>query len=314
MKGGLLNKLGFRSLGSTDSQQMRNQRLIRLGVFSLLTVLVGYIVLNFSLAGFFVYILTNPLCNRHPQSPAGFQPIEHWLQTEDGLSIKAWYYPTNNGAAILALGGMNGSLGDNLPPIDFLLAEGYGVLQIDSRGCAHPRATVTLGGDEVFDATAGLFFLKSLAEVEQIGAFGFSMGGATVIRTAALNPEIVALVAEGNYANLGELLAGTDQSSSWPRWFLSTCIESAYKLFSGIDPWTISPIDALPDISPRPVFLIFGDGESQGGRAQAQFITAGEPKILWIVPYGGHGRNHIIAQKEYEKRVLDFFNDTLLGE
>lgn len=293
---------------------MRYQRILRLGVFAFIATLVGYLFLNFALAGIFTYFLTHPVCDHNPTPPAGYLPDEYWLNTEDGLTLRAWYYPSLNGAAILALGGMNGSLGDNLPPIDFLLDEGYGVLQIDSRSCANPGTTVTLGGNEVYDATAGLRFLQSLPEVGKIGAFGFSMGGSTVIRTTAQHHEIEAVVAEGIYANLGELLGNTNQSSSLPIRFFKNTIANTYKLFSGIDPWEISPIDALPEISPRPVYLIFGEGESQGGRAQDQFAAAGEPKTLWIVPQGGHGRNHIVARDEYQKRVLNFFDDSFFGE
>lgn len=293
---------------------MRYHQILRLSIFALITSLAGYLFLNYALAGIFVYVLTHPICDHHPQSPIGYQSVEYWLQTEDGLSIKAWYYPSRNGVAILALGGMNGSLGDNLPPTDFLIEEGYGVLQIDSRSCANPRATVTLGGDEVYDATAGLRFLQSLPEVDKIGAFGFSMGGATAIRTAAQHPEIGAVIAEGNYANLGELLADANSSRSWLRRFFTNNITSAFKLFSGINPWTISPIDALADINPRPVLLIFGEGESQGGRAQDQFALEGMNKNLWIVPQGEHGRNHIVARDEYQKRVLNFFNNHFFSE
>ncbi len=315
MRGGFINKLDPGPPVTPKSRPRRFQWVIRLGTFALIASLAGYLILNIALAGIFVYVLTHPTCNRLPQPPEGlFQPEEHWLQTEDGLSIKMWYYPTQNGAAILALGGMSGSLGKKLPPIDFLVQEGYGVLQIDSRACASPRATVTLGGDEVYDATAGLFFLQTLPEIDKIGAFGFSMGGATVIRAAAQHPEIVAVVAEGNYANLGELLIGAGQPQSWPRRLFISSITSSYRLFSGINPWTISPIDELPHISPRPVFMIFGEHESKGGRAQTQYAQAGEPKTLWIVPQGAHGRNHLIAREEYERRVIAFFNATFFGE
>lgn len=288
--------------------------MLRLGIFTFIAILAGYLFLNLALSGIFVYILTHPICDHHPQSSIEFQPVEYWIQTEDGLSIKTWYYPSRNGAAILALGGMNGSLGDNLPPIDFLIEEGYGVLQIDSRSCAKPTATVTLGGDEVYDATAGLRFLQSMPEVDKIGAYGFSMGGATVIRTAAQHPDIEAVVAEGNYANLGELLTNANHSSSLPTRFFTNSIASNYKLFSGIDPWKISPIDALPDISPRPVLFIFSDREGRGGRVYDQFAAAEKPKSLWIVPQGEHGRNHIVAREEYQKRVSNFFNENFFGE
>jgi fermentation-respiration switch protein FrsA (DUF1100 family) len=100
------------------------------------------------------------------------------------------------------------------------------------------------------------------------------MGGVTAIRTAARNPEIAAVVAEGGYHNMGD--------------------------------------NIIASISPRPVFLIYGEHEAESGHAGAQYSAALSPKDLWLVPGGSHGSNHQIAPMMYELKILDFFNRSLL--
>jgi fermentation-respiration switch protein FrsA (DUF1100 family) len=80
-----------------------------------------------------------------------------------------------------------------------------------------------------------------------------------------------------------------------------------------MNPWKINPIGELAKISPRPVFLIYGEGEAGSGRAQAQFEAAREPKDLWIVPGGAHGSNYAASPGEYRRRVTEFFS-TLLDQ
>jgi len=293
----------------TSSISLSHKRkYLRLCIFTLAVILFAYLVVNFGLAWIYINALTKPACIRSPSLiTETLAPQEHWLNTSDGRSLRLWYYPPQNGAVIVALGGMGGSLGNNLPSVKFLIDEGYGVLQIDSRACAAPPAPVTLGYAEEQDAAAGLEFLNGQPEVNRIGAMGFSMGGVTAIRTAKRHPEIMALVAEGGYYNLGDHIVKPENQSSLPRKVFLYSIAVLYWLQTGVNPWAVSPIDDLPGISPRPVLLIYGEHELSAGRGDMQYTAAGEPKELWIVPGGYHGTNHLISPHEYEARVLDFF-------
>lgn len=287
-------------------------RYLRLFMFAIFAMLVAYPVFNTGLAWLYIFALTHPGCSINPKPiqdlPA---PEEHQIHTHDGLTMRVWYYPSQNGVAVLALGGMRGSLGESLPPVSFLVRQGYGVLQIDGRSCARPPALVTLGYDEVQDAAAGLEFLLSQPEITRVGAIGFSMGGVTVIRTAARHPEITTIVAEGGYYNLGNHLVKPYDSHSVPRQIFLYTVAGMYWLQTGVTPWKSSPIDDIPSISPRPVLLIYGENELYNGRGDLQYEAAREPKELWIVPGGNHGTNHQVAPEEYERRVLDFFDQTL---
>ncbi len=292
---------------------MALQRILRLALSVGLILLAVYLGLTLALAWSFAFALTHPGCDEEPTHLVGVsEPQEVWLTASDGVSLRAWYYPSLNGGAILAAGGMEGALGDRLPPVDFLINDGFGVLQLDSRACARPAAPVTLGGKESLDLAAGLQFLEARPEVLQVGAFGFSMGGAAVIRAAAVHPRIAAVAAEGGYFNLGKHFTEPGSDQPLPLGLLSTAIAGAYWIQSGVNPWLLSPIDDLPRLSPRPVLLIYGEQEADNGRAWEQYAAAGEPKQLWIVPGGRHGGNQSAAPEEYQQRILEFFAQCLL--
>lgn len=278
--------------------------------FALVSLLAAYLLANAGLGWKYIHDLTHPGCPT-PTLPAGLAPPEEvWLAVKD-LKLRAWYYPSQNGAAILALGGLHGALGDNLPPSIFLVRHGYGVLQLDTRACARPAAAVTLGAQEVWDATAGLQFLAGRPEVERIGAIGFSMGGATVLRAAARETKIAAVVAEGGYYNLGEDIVEAD--AALPIWqsVILYNVAGAFWLQSGINPWQVSPLADLPRLSPRPVLLIYGEKEAASGHAREQWAAAGEPRTLWIVADTGHGQAYQADPAAYEQRVLQFFDQAL---
>jgi pimeloyl-ACP methyl ester carboxylesterase len=286
----------------------------RLTAFTLVVSLVAYLGLNAGMAWLYISVFTQPGCIQTPPVLEVMPPHQEiQLLTEDGLRLRFWYYPPQNGAVVLSLGGTGGSLGAMAPEVGFLIRQGYGVLQIDSRACAQPPGRVTLGAKEALAAKAGLDFILEQPETLHVGAIGFSMGGATAIRAAARYAEIEAVVAEGGFFNLGKDMVEPGVPKPFPQTLLFYTIAGFYWLQTGANPWQISPVDDLPKISPRPVLLIYGEHELDDGRALVQYAAAQEPKELWIVPGGGHGRNHLVASQEYERRVSDFFKQALLN-
>ena len=212
---------------------------------------------------------------------------------------------------VITLGGLSGSLGALVPPADFLLAHGYGVVEIAGRQCASPPGKVTLGYLEGQDAVSVIQYImrNDNYNAKNIGVYGFSMGGAAAVRAARLYPEIDAVVAEGAFGNLGEnFIAGS------PFKALEYNIAIQYWLRTGINPWRFSPIDDLAEIKNAAVFLIYGEHEPGSAHAPALYQAANQPKQLWIVPGGSHGVNHLTAPQVYEEKVLDFFDRYLLDE
>ncbi len=282
--------------------------LLKLFLAILLGIVTALLILAVLPPWIFVYFLTHPNCN-DPNPIAGLPaPEEHFLRTIDGLTLRAWYYPSKNGAGIIALGGMGGSLGENLPPVEMLVRHGYGVLQIDGRACASPPSPVTLGYQEAQDAAAGFSFLRSRPEIDpqRIGVFGFSMGGAAAILFASQEPGVAGVIADGGYSNLGENFAGYGQGGLPTRW-IGTFSRLAFQLQTGANPYDSDPAGVISTISPRPLLLIYGEAEA-GTPVETLWRAARLPKELWIVPGGSHGKNHLAAPEEYHRRVVEFFN------
>jgi fermentation-respiration switch protein FrsA (DUF1100 family) len=74
--------------------------------------------------------------------------------------------------------------------------------------------------------------------------------------------------------------------------------------------------DLTGRISPRPVFFIYAT-PGEGGEAeltQLFYDAAAEPKTIWKVPGSEHTGGIEAQPAEYEKRVVGFFDRTLLNQ
>lgn len=231
------------------------------------------------------------------------------LITEDGIRLSAWYTPPRKGALILLAHGY----GDNRPEwIYALLAKrGYGILAWDARAHGESDGEISTAGYlEVLDAKAALEYVLSQPEVEHIGAWGGSMGGATMIRAAAQFPEIEALVVDSSFASLSEEL---DYLVPYP--LINPLAQFFAKIQTGVDINDLRPVDEIAKISPRPVFIIQGTGDKVAppDSAQELFNAAGEPRRLWIEEDVPHLAMTLDNPGRYKRRVVGFFDEYLLN-
>jgi fermentation-respiration switch protein FrsA (DUF1100 family) len=237
-----------------------------------------------------------------------YQEIE--LTTKDGIKLAAWYTPPHaegSGTVILVAHGYNAS---RLEDIYVMFAEhGYGVLAWDFR--AHGQSggdTCSLGYYEQLDVEAALDYALKQPGVKHIGAWGGSMGAATIILTAAKHPEIEALVSDSAFPSLEDVMR------------LNTPIKimQPFVLFfggwlSGSDIDQVRPVDEIAKISPRAVFVIDGwDGSAIAMNSPYRlFDAAGEPKQLWVEEGVPHMTMYGNDPTGYEKQVIGFFDEHL---
>lgn len=302
-------------------------RLVRWGLLLLWTALLtvlGVLGIGVEISRRYAYALTHPGCSGLHRGPldVGISDYREVTFTSpggadvnpDGLRLKAWWFPSKNGAAVILIPGIGQARDGMLDQGAMLAHHGYGVLLVDPRSCASPDAVFTAGYDEVRDVAGALAFVQAQSEVapDRVGVLGFSVGGATAILSAAQLDDIRAVVSEGNFYNLGHDIANTGGYNSFLADFYYQVILFFFRFYSGLDARLVSPVDAIGHISPRPVFLVFGEHEAGSGRAHDQFAAAGEPKSLWIVPGVGHGGYIQTWPEEYERRVIRFFDEALL--
>jgi uncharacterized protein len=80
----------------------------------------------------------------------------------------------------------------------------------------------------------------------------------------------------------------------------------------GVGADRLRPVVRVTELS-GPKFFIVGAEDRHTTLAESQrlYDAAAEPKELWVVEGAAHVDLHAAAGKEYERRVLDFFNDKL---
>ncbi len=264
------------------------------------------------------YVYTS-LFTRVPCVPASQTPADIGLarfedvtfQAPDGVTARGWYIPPSNGAVIMLVPGLGGARDGMLGDAAILARHGYGLLMYDARQCNVPGAKGTLGYVETNELLGAVEYLSRRDPSLRIGALGFSEGGTIVIRGAARDERIRAVVAEGGFHDLAQHVWHGNQVS-WVRQLVEAQVLMFYRLDTGIDPAQVSPATDISRISPRPVLLIYGEHEAERGGAERLFNAARAPKQVWIVPGAGHGGYIGAAPQEYEQRVVTFF-DKVMG-
>jgi hypothetical protein len=71
--------------------------------------------------------------------------------------------------------------------------------------------------------------------------------------------------------------------------------------------------DVVPRIAPRPVLLITGGNGNPDEELNDVYQRAGGPTVSrWEIPAAGHTAGLATAPREYERRVVGFFDDALV--
>jgi predicted alpha/beta hydrolase len=234
--------------------------------------------------------------------------------TGDGLRLHGWYVPSRNGAAVIAFPGRNGPQRQTR----VLARHGYGVLLFDRRGEGHSDGAPNSwgwGGDR--DIKAAIAYLQRRPDVRdgRIGGIGLSVGGELMLEAAAETTELKAVVSEGAGArtfseDMDQDVGGLQRTLGIP---LSAIKTASIAVFSNESP-PANLKDLVGRIAPRPLLLIAAPNSPHGEDLnRGYFKAAGDPKTLWEIPESRHVGGLSARPAEYERRVVAFFDDALLG-
>ncbi|ABF90905.1 conserved hypothetical protein [Myxococcus xanthus DK 1622] len=234
------------------------------------------------------------------------------LQTSDGLTLRGWYVPSRNRAAVVLAHGLSQTRADLLPEARILRAAGYGVLLFDLRAHGESEGGFSTWGDlERRDVRAALDFVRAQPDVdpERVGALGFSIGSAAVAEVAAEDPAVRAVVLLSPFNTLW-LAAAYDfrrfgfvsQSGALvPFWRRGIALEE------------VRTIDAVERIRPRPLLIVMGTEESGQPLADELFAKVREYAQTWRIQGAGHGNFSATEPEAYPRRLTDFLNAALLA-
>jgi fermentation-respiration switch protein FrsA (DUF1100 family) len=245
-----------------------------------------------------------------------------FTSTVDNIALKGWFVDSPGDKTVLIVHGRDGVRSDKtiglMDIAKTLRANGYDVLLYDARDHGLSGGErYTLGAYEVRDVEGALNYLKSQGRT-RVGVMGFSMGAATVLRTAPAHPEMAAVVADSSFADAGPLIDYKLASISGVPAVFNPGIRLMSWLLVGTDVWALKPEDEIATLGDRPVLLINSAEDTMD-----DFVPVEEMHRLEQAAAGNHnlhswaapGRGHVQAYKnnpdEYMSQVLAFFGDYL---
>jgi uncharacterized protein len=295
----------WRTRRRDDRLPRRYLRRLLLGVGA---VVVGYVVLASLM---FTYVLTHAARAVVPRPDLGAPHEQVAFTTSDGLRLRGWYVPSKNRAAVIAFPGRRGPQRQTR----MLVRHGYGVLLFDRRGEGESEGDPNaFGWAGTRDLDAAVDFLRTRRDIDRdrIGGIGLSVGGEMLLQAAAESDDFAAVVSEGAGVRSVREAVGLGWGKALEVGISGVATVGTALFGNDLPPPSLE--DLVTRIAPRPVFFIYATHGQGGEELNVDFHAAArEPKILWEISQGKHTGGITAQPKEYERRVIGFFDRALLS-
>lgn len=262
-----------------------------------------------------------PSCPRRTPLSLGmeYEDIHFVSAHKDGVELSGWLIPAQRepGACVILCHGHTSTRQEMLGRAVALSKHHFTTLLFDfrARGLSGGKYC-TLGlkeGDDVIGAVNYLVTRYATGPLP-ILAVGNSMGGAAVICAAAREKRIQAVVAEGAFASLKDVI------SQRARWFFgpfyAEMTNATHRM--GLEQFDFDVAQICPEkeigkIAPRPIMIIQDGLDATCPKSQSDrlYAAALHPKERWIVPGAPHVCSFHLYPSEYERRVSTFLSSVL---
>ena len=249
------------------------------------------------------------------RSPIGDPPSaafrEVGFEASDGLDLKGWYRPSENGANVLVVHGGSSDRDGSVAHAEMLAAHGYGVLLYDARGRGESEGSENnYGWDWAKDIDGALGFLKAQDGVDpdRIGALGLSTGADVLIEVAGERDDFAALVSDGAAAGSfadGQRLQGTTLNLP-----VSFVMFSTIQVLTGDRPGPALE-DAIANVESPTLLISAGTTLERDFNVHYDKVAGDGPVEHWNLPDANHTDAIYEQHERYERRVVDFLDAEL---
>jgi fermentation-respiration switch protein FrsA (DUF1100 family) len=256
-----------------------------------------------------------------PVTPAddglGYEDVA--FRNASGLTLRGWYIPPPviavGRAGASAWGHGNGADRRHwLPAARAVHDAGLAQLLFDFTGRGDSDGeVVTLGAHEAADLRAALDVLAARAEVDphRLALGGRSMGAAAAILEAADDARVRALVLDGAFADLTELVDAAIRGYHLPAPLVRPVLLGIAGWRAGFDPGKVRPIEAIRRVS-VPILLMHGTKDEVVPFAHAERLRDAAASPVTFVPLDGLGHNS--PRPDAEVLKIAAFLSTQLGD
>ena len=285
-----------------------HRRYIRRGLIAVgAAAVVVFVLFPFSLSYGFTHVARTTTA--HGDLGAPYEAVA--FQASDGLTLKGWFVPSRNGAAVIVYPGKKGTQ----KHARMLVRHGYGVLVFDRRGEGESEGDPNaLGWAFDRDLKGAVGYLRRRADIEpnRIGGLGLSVGGEALLQAAAETKDLKAVVSDGAGARSVREDIVHMRSGKVPEIVVSSVITAGTALFSNqLPPPNLKELSGR--ITSTPVFFIYAVHGAGGEENNPEYYAAARgPKQIWKIDTS-HTHGLTARPREYERRVVGFLDRTLLG-
>lgn len=232
------------------------------------------------------------------------------LHTEDGVRLDGWYVPSENGSAVVLLGGSGSIRSDEVDRAAALARYGFGVLLLDVRGHG------TSGGEAMLlgwygerDIAPAVDYLLARPDVVdgRVGVVGMSMGAQQAVAASGADARIRAVVADGVVGRHGSELTAHDPLDALMGWVSYKATE----LMTGA-PYPVRLVDAVRDAAPNRLLVVAGENVPPELDFAEKLVAASPATVeVWVAPDSGHTEGFEKHPDEWAAEVTGFLTAAL---
>lgn len=291
------------------------------GIVLLLTIIGMYVFSIIFIRSTFSHRVVK---NENSPEELGLSAETISLRSSDGIDLAGWWVPVDTPKAIvILLHGMDGlDASSLLPQVVFLNEAGYSVFVQDMR--AHGRSggeRIGLAFEEPQDVIPVLNWISSQSELVDtpVVLLGLSMGGAVAIRTAAIQPDVDAVISVSAYASIDKMIGQGMRLMEFPEALIQVFVpfsKLAMLTVYGEWPANASPQRDISKIEDRPVFLMHGIMDQQIPVENAYDLkeAGGDNVQLFLIEEADHliftknGLGDNPEDQIYREKILGFLS------
>ncbi|HET60129.1 MAG TPA: alpha/beta hydrolase [Chloroflexi bacterium] len=238
------------------------------------------------------------------ESPKQYQLHGYWLPVEEAVGT------------VIIVHGITVNLYASVKYVKLFRRRGFNVLVYDHRNHGKSGGNfTTFGFLEKRDLKAVVdWVVRKTGHGAIIGTHGESLGAATCLQHAAIDPRVSFVISDCSFADLADLLYyRLRKEYRLMGWILIPIASVFVRFMAGFWLQAISPVKAVQEIE-APLFIIHGAEDEYIPPSHAERIFASKKKgvkKLWLALHSDHAESQPVNPTLYDQKIGEFLSDIM---